>query len=316
MNDELIFHHYPGSPFSEKVRLVFGFKHLAWRSVHIPAVMPKPDVLALTGGYRRTPVLQIGADIYCDTPLICRVLEARTPTPPLYPAQTAGTSQMLAQWADSALFWSCIAYTMQPAGLAGVFAGQPPEVVRAFAADRALFTANLKRQTVADATAALHGYFGWLETHLANEAAAGRDFLLGGAPGIADFAVAHCLWFVHRAPALTTIFDAYPRLSAWLQRVRGFGQGHPSPLDSGEALALAATSTPRADVKVEPDLGFAPGDAVTVTPTDYGCDPSPGRLVGLTNDRVTIERHDERAGTVHVHFPRVNFQIRQQETKT
>lgn len=312
MNDELIFHHYPGSPFSEKVRLVFGFKRLAWRSVHIPAVMPKPDVLALTGGYRRTPVLQIGADIYCDTALICKLLERRVPEPPLYPAETAGTAQMLAQWADSALFWSCIAYTMQPAGIAGVFAGQPPEAVKAFAADRANFTAGMRRQTVADATAALHDYLGWLEAHLGD----GRDFLVRGAPSIADVSVAHCLWFVHRAPALTTIFDAYPKLSAWLVRVRGFGQGHPSPLDSGEALAIAASSTPREPVAVEAGLGFAAGDAVTVTPTDYGCDPSPGRLVGLTREQVSIERHDERAGTVHVHFPRISFQIRQQETTT
>ena len=32
-------------------------------SVHIPSVLPKPDVVALTGGYRRTPFLQLGADI-------------------------------------------------------------------------------------------------------------------------------------------------------------------------------------------------------------------------------------------------------------
>ena len=71
---ELIFHHYPNSPFSEKIRLIFGLKHLAWRSVLIPVILPKPDVVALTGGYRKTPVLQIGADIYCDSALIARVL--------------------------------------------------------------------------------------------------------------------------------------------------------------------------------------------------------------------------------------------------
>ncbi|HCE29343.1 MAG TPA: glutathione S-transferase, partial [Comamonadaceae bacterium] len=65
----LILHHYPASPFAEKVRCVLGFKNLAWKSVIIPSVMPKPDVVALTGGYRRTPLLQIGADIYCDTAL-------------------------------------------------------------------------------------------------------------------------------------------------------------------------------------------------------------------------------------------------------
>jgi hypothetical protein len=66
---ELILHHYPTSPFAEKARLLLGFKGLSWRSVHISPVMPKPDLTALTGGYRKTPVLQIGADIYCDTSL-------------------------------------------------------------------------------------------------------------------------------------------------------------------------------------------------------------------------------------------------------
>ena len=40
----LILHHYPSSPFSEKIRAVLGFKQLAWKSVIIPSVMPKPDV--------------------------------------------------------------------------------------------------------------------------------------------------------------------------------------------------------------------------------------------------------------------------------
>jgi glutathione S-transferase len=74
---ELILHHYAMSPFAEKTRLILGYKQLVWRSVLIPPVMPKPDVIALTGGYRKTPALQIGADIYCDTALIARVLEAR-----------------------------------------------------------------------------------------------------------------------------------------------------------------------------------------------------------------------------------------------
>ena len=50
---ELILHHYADSPFSEKVRLIFGYKRPGLASVIIPAIMPKPDVVALTGGYRR-----------------------------------------------------------------------------------------------------------------------------------------------------------------------------------------------------------------------------------------------------------------------
>ena len=72
---EPILHHYPVSPFAEKIRTMLGFKRLGWKSVQIPVVLPKHDVVALTGGYRKTPILQIGADIYCDTALIARVLE-------------------------------------------------------------------------------------------------------------------------------------------------------------------------------------------------------------------------------------------------
>ena len=60
---DIILHHYEISPYSEKVRLGLGLKGLAWGSVEIPVIMPKPDLTALTGGYRKTPVLQIGTDI-------------------------------------------------------------------------------------------------------------------------------------------------------------------------------------------------------------------------------------------------------------
>jgi len=76
---DIILHHYEISPYSEKVRLGLGLKGLAWGSVEIPVIMPKPDLTALTGGYRKTPVLQIGADIYCDSQLIMRELEAAAP---------------------------------------------------------------------------------------------------------------------------------------------------------------------------------------------------------------------------------------------
>src|SRR5271167_178323 len=77
---DIILHHYEISPYSEKVRIGLGLKGLAWGSVEIPVIMPKPDLTALTGGYRKTPVLQIGADIYCDSQLIMRELERRHPS--------------------------------------------------------------------------------------------------------------------------------------------------------------------------------------------------------------------------------------------
>src|SRR6186713_1010576 len=96
---DLILHHYWESPYAEKIRRVMGMKGLTWRSVIIPMVMPKPDLTALTGGYRKTPVLQIGADVYCDSQLIMRELERRHPTPSFYPAGR-GAADALAWWAE------------------------------------------------------------------------------------------------------------------------------------------------------------------------------------------------------------------------
>src|ERR1700712_1833838 len=78
---DLILHHYDVSPFSEKVRILLGIKGLAWRSVIQPIIMPKPELLPLTGGYRRIPVLQIGADVYCDSQVIMAEIERRYSKP-------------------------------------------------------------------------------------------------------------------------------------------------------------------------------------------------------------------------------------------
>ena len=59
----LILHHYNESPYAEKIRALLGYKGLSWRSVMMPRIAPKPDMVALTGGYRTVPVLQIGADV-------------------------------------------------------------------------------------------------------------------------------------------------------------------------------------------------------------------------------------------------------------
>src|ERR1043166_10163486 len=89
--NELILHHYDTSPFSEKIKKILAYKNLAWRAVEQPTIMPKPMLVPLTGGYRRIPVLQIGADVYCDTQLIARVLERLHPRPTMYPDGGRGT---------------------------------------------------------------------------------------------------------------------------------------------------------------------------------------------------------------------------------
>lgn len=305
---DLILHHYPMSPFAEKVRLILGFKQLPWRSVLIPPVMPKPDVVALTGGYRKTPVLQVGADIYCDTALIARLLEARQPAPSLYPA-SAPLAPLLAQWADTLLFPAVVCWALQPAGAPAILGGLPPEVLQAFPADRAAMRGNLPRLTLPDGTVQLKAHLGALNAQLAQ----GGPWLFGAEPCIADFSVGHCLWFVHLAQPVAYLLDGYPAVRAWLDRLLSTGHAASEALSSTDAVAVAAAAAAvkrYAPAAVAADLGFEPDQAVTVAATDYGSDPVAGSLVGLSADEVVVRRTDPRAGTVHVHFPRFGFQIK------
>ncbi|WP_312260141.1 glutathione S-transferase family protein [Limnohabitans sp.] len=305
---DLILHHYPTSPFAEKIRLIFGYKQLAWKSVFIPMIMPKPDLTALTGGYRKTPVLQVGADIYCDTALICDVLEHIGPKPTIYPNAVKGAARIVAQWADSALFTAAMAYNFQPAGVAQVFAGAPVESVQAFVADRGAMRGGAARMASADAAATYKSYLRRLANMLH-----GQDFLFGAQPCVADFAAYHPLWFTQeRTPALAGILDATPEVKSWMARMQAIGHGTPGKCSAEQALQVAQTSTPASlqGEVFQDEHGIALGSAVVIAADNFGLEPTEGELVAATRTRYTLKRSDERAGTVHVHFPRVGFTLK------
>lgn len=54
-HNAILLHQYDVSPFSEKVRVALGIKGLTWHAVEQPVIMPKPELTALTGGYRKFP---------------------------------------------------------------------------------------------------------------------------------------------------------------------------------------------------------------------------------------------------------------------
>ena len=304
-----ILHHYPSSPFAEKGRLMLGFKGLAWQSVHIPMVMPKPDVVALTGGYRRTPLLQIGADIYCDTSLIATVLEHLKPEPALFPDHLKGIARIVAQWADGDLFWAAMGYTLSPKGAAAMFANQPPEAAQAFAADRGAMSAGMTRLRPGDATSAYRSHLRRL-AHMLH----GQPFLLGDAPCIADFAAYHPLWFTRVVnPSMAGILDATPGVLAWMDRMAAIGHGKPSRFTSTEAIAIAAAAEPAPlpQEAFQDDHGIALGSRVTVAAQSFGTETTEGTLVAATRTHVTIARTDDRAGRLHVHFPRIGYVLKE-----
>jgi glutathione S-transferase len=315
---DIFLHHYPKSPFAEKIRLVLGYKGLAWKSVVIPDVMPKPDLVALTGGYRKTPVLQVGADIYCDTALICDVLEHLHPTPSLYPSHK-GLSRVIAQWADEKLFWAAMGYNFAPQGAAQMFArGRPPEQwqaeAKAFSEDRAKMRVGVPRLPQADASAAYRSYLRRINNMLE-----GLQYLLGAEPCLADFAVYHPLWFTRtQTSVMAGILDATPAVLAWMDRMAAVGHGRRSESDATESIAACANGT-RADSifghEVFQDEHRIPlGSEVSIASDSFGPEPSVGTLVSATRMHYTIRRTDPRAGMVQVHFPRIGYILKKAES--
>ena len=312
---DLILHNYSRSPFSEKIRLLLGHKQLAWRSVTIPPIMPKPDVLALTGGYRRTPLLQVGCDIYCDTALIADVLEHLAPTPTAYPEPEKGMSRILAQWADSTLFWAAMAYNLQPRGAAELFAGAPPEAAKAFAEDRARMSGGgMTRLRPADAAGAYKSYLRRLSDMLDD-----KPFLLGEVPCIADFAAYHPLWYTRRIDALKELLELTPAVLDWMDRMADIGHGESTPMTSAEAIEVARSASPRtllSDSTFQDDHGIPLGSQVTVRAETFGPEETAGELVAATRMHYTLRRTDPRAGTLDVHFPRIGYVLKLAEVGT
>lgn len=302
MND-VILHHFAASPFSEKVRLVLGHKQLAWKSVIVPNILPKPDVVALTGGYRRTPFLQIGADIYCDTALICDVLEQLQPTPSLYPEATQALARIVAQWADSTLFWAAVTYNRGSSG----------ELPAAVFADRRAMGFDVEWVRPADATAAYKSYLERLSGMLN-----GQSFLLGAEPCIADFSAYHALWLAHgREPTSAPLPCHAPALTGWMQHMQSIGHGANTPMSAAQAIAIAANSEPAISGQNrlpvagwQDEHGIALGSRVTIAAESFGREPTEGELIAATPTYYSLRRIDDRAGTVHVHFPRMGYVLK------
>ncbi len=302
---EVILHHYPQSPVSEKVRVALGIKGLDWHSVTIPRLPPKPELMPLTGGYRLTPVMQIGADIYCDSQGILRELQRRFPEPSLFPGGADGMVWGVSRWTDGALFRDVIALVFIDAGEA-----MPAE----FWADRgtlyfgADFDKDAIRAKLPEILAGIRAQFGWMEAR----AATGRTFFLGDQPGLPDALCYYLLWFIRgRYSEGPEFLSQFPNLCAWERRVQAIGHGNPSALSAAEALEIAKSAEPATPEAVDPDdpLGLTLGEAIEVRPEAMDGVPAvAGRLRCLDPQTVVLDREDERVGRVSVHFPRVGYQ--------
>jgi glutathione S-transferase len=301
---EVVLHHYPKSPFAEKVRVALGIKGLAWRSVIIPDIMPKPDLMPLTGGYRKTPVMQIGADVYCDTQCILRELERRFPEPSFYRGTDAGTANGLAFWNERSVFSPTVGI---------VFGARADMVPQAFLDDRSKMTGReIRVDRLKAATPMLldqlRPQYAWFDAMLAD----GRPFLAGEFPTLIDCSVYNPCWFIRSNMGDEgPLISEFPRLLSWMDRVAAIGHGWRTELSSSEALAIAKAAKPEVAERADPNdpFGRKPGMRVQVMPDDAGRDPVAGELIASSPEEIVIRRLDLQVGEVAVHFPRAGFVV-------
>lgn len=297
---DIVLHHYPESPYAEKIRALLGYKQLIWRSVIVPRIAPKPDLVTLTAGYRKVPVLQVGADVFCDTRLIASELHRLAPSPA---STNGGWADVVEHWVDLNLFGKAVAYT---------FGKNVDHLPDEFLADRAALRGapldrdKLKRG-VPLAEQELASAVAWVETGLA-----AQPFVHGDAPGAADFTLYSTLWFARNG---RFDFMRFPATSAWMERMKYFGHGERIDIQAEDAIALAAghEPAPLSYQSVSPDVsGLALGQCVSVVPELLGHGTAvEGELVGINAERLTLEHHHERVGRVRVHFPRVGYRVRE-----
>lgn len=297
----LILHHFPASPFAEKVRVALGIKQLPWSAVDIPMVMPKPDLMPLTGGYRKTPVLQIGADVYCDTALILQELERRHPTPALFTPDVVGLAPALASWSDTRFF--------EPG--AGLSMGLNPDLPEPILNDRKAFFEFMDFDELAQSVPHLYDQFLAQVTLVEAQLADGRAFWLGDQVTALDVMAYFPLWMARgNVPKIEQWLSEFSATEAWCARMAAFGHGAPQDLAAADALAIAHAARPsEGEGVIATHTGFVCDDAVTVAPTDYGAVPVTGTLITLSRTRITLRRFTDATGQVNTHFPRSGYRI-------
>lgn len=299
----VILHCYDASPFTQKALRMMGLKGISWRSVEIPMILPKPDLVCLTGGYRGTPVMQIGADIYIDTQCIARELERRYPEPTFFPGADHGLAYALVKWSDK--FFQ--------AGLTMALATLGPDWDPAFLQDRQAIFPHLDFENlghdVEHAMAQLRASAALLDAQLAD----GRAFLTGDRPGLADIQAFGVPWFTRASmPVTEKLLGRFSQLPAWESRIAEIGEGQREQIAVTVAHDEARSNEPQPAVEVDADdpQNLNPGMQVRLEADDFSTrGPVDGEVLGVSPLEITLLRRTNEFGDLAIHFPRLGYRV-------
>lgn len=300
--NDLILHHYDASPFTQKTLRMLGIKGANWYSVETPMIMPKPDLVALTGGYRGTPVLQIGADIYIDNQRIATELESRIPQPSLCSNADLGLQMALGLWSDA--FFR--------AALHMAIAVLNKDWSDEFEADRRALFPDINFDTIHEelphARSQLRAHAYLLNEQLSD----GRHFLMGENPTLADIHAFSVPWFTRAAMTeVNQLLNKFEYLLPWEERVAAIGEGTRNPITASEAHQIALACTSSSGVDIDPDDAdeLTAGQLVTIEPDDYKRGGVQGNVLIATANEIAVTHKNDAVGEVVVHFPRVGYRV-------
>ena len=302
---DLILHHYALSPFSEKVRAMLGYAGLDWQSVTVREMPPRPQLAPLAGGYRKIPVAQSGADVFCDTRIISQEIARLADKPELVAANCDAQVQEFVAEVDLDIFLACIISAGNMTLLRKVLKESSLLDLGRLLWDRIAMgsKAKVKTNSPKQMKRMVETHLADLETRLESQ-----PFLFGDSPNAGDFSAYHSLWF-QRDLAEQPRFKRFPKVNAWLDRLQAYVQGNNTQISADQALEQARAASPRALPESTQDESLI-GKTVSVAPDDYGRIPVEGTLVASTDERWIVARDEDAVGRVHVHLPRQGFVIR------
>lgn len=300
----MILHHYKVSPFSEKIRAMFGYTDFAWQSATSPAAPPRPIVDPLAGGYRKIPVAQIGSDIFCDTRIISAEVAKLVADPTLDARNCSQEIQRFVEHTDGPLARALFACGTPMRMAIMIFTNFTPWEAARLGKDRAHVgkTMSAKRISPSKARPMVAEFIVDLESKLEQ-----NNFLFGDSPTIADFSAFHLIWFGGKIQGFGFISDA-PRVKQWFKTITKMGDGKKTSVSKKQVFSQARDSQPRA-ISIDLASGDLVGKKVEIKPDDYAQDSVTGIVVGSDNFRWVLARETDEFGTLHVHFPKQGYEL-------
>ena len=300
---DMIVYHYDTSPYCEKVRAMLGYTGMRWESVIVREMPPRPELHRLAGGYRRVPVAQIGADIFCDSRVIAAEIARISGKADLSVDSCDPEVRAYANSAESEFMLACLGSAMGMNMIKKMLKMYSVLDFFRLTWDRIAMVqkSSLDMPGGKEAKATVREHLGQMEKRLE------AGFLFGDQPTIADFAAYHGVWYV-RDLAELDIIDDYPAVIAWMDRIKAFGHGTMTALSAAQAIDIATEQQPRPLPTDNPDEEQI-GQSASIAPSDYWKEPVKGVLVASTAHSWILQRRLNASSTVNVHFPKHGFAL-------